>query len=184
VGQFPTTSHIFTHQNTTEKESSMIELNRDVTQTSDDMVESRNFDALPAGWYTVQIDEVEMRETKSGPHAGFEYLSVRFSVVSGDCVSRKFWGRYYIDKRYDDPDKSWRQFDLMARSCKKSQVDDGDELLGEVLDVRVSIEQSTDPLYPDAKNKVEQYRSSGEGPMPPVAAAAANGGAAPWLKTA
>ena len=164
----------------------MIELNRDVTQTSDDMVEDRNFDALAAGWYTVQIDEVEMRESTSGKHAGKQYLSFRFSVVSGDFVGQKFWGQYYIDKRYKDPDASWRQFDLMARSCKKSQVGDGDELLGEVLDVRVSIETSTDPKYPKAKNRCEQYRSSADGTMPPpvLADAAGNGGAAPWLKTA
>jgi hypothetical protein len=164
----------------------MIELNRDVTQTSDDMVESRNFDALPAGWYTAQIDEVEMRETSSGKNAGFHYLSVRFSVASGDCVSRKFWGQYYIDKRYENADDSWRNFDLMARACKKSHVGDGDELLGEVLDVRVSIKESTNPLYPKAKNECDQYRLSADGTMPPpaVTAAAGNGGAAPWLKTA
>jgi hypothetical protein len=163
----------------------MIELNRDVTQTSEnDVVMDSSFEVLEPGWYTVQIDDVEMRESKK---SGFDYLQLRFSVVSGDCVSRKFWGRYYIDDRYPEKTRkgSWRNFDLMARSCKKSQVGDCDELLGEVLDVRVSIEKSNDPLFSD-QNKCEQYRSSADGTMPPPAAAAAvaNGGAAPWLKTA
>ena len=157
----------------------MIELNRDVLDV--DPAFEQAFTPLPDGWYTVQIDDVEMRDSK----AGHQYLNLRFSVTSGDYVGRKLFNGFNIGETYSSTvqDCAWRDFDLMATAVKKRRVGDGDELLGLILDVKLTTKQ--DKGY-DPRNKISQYRSSADGDKtpPPIAAAVANGGAAPWLKTA
>jgi hypothetical protein len=155
----------------------MIELNREVS-LKEDPANLHNFEPMPDGWYTVQIDDIEQRTSQKGN----DYLNVRFSVGVGDYVGRKVFERYNIwNSNAVAVDIAWREFDSLARACRKSHVADGDELLGQTLDVKLVTEASDG--Y-DPQNKVKQYRSSGEGPLPPVSAAANNGGAAPWLKTA
>jgi hypothetical protein len=156
----------------------MIELNREVQQEDPELL--RSFEPLADGWYTVQVDDVEQRTSNKGN----DYLNVRFSVAVGDFVGRKVFERYNIwNSNTVAVDIAWREFDSLARACRKSHVADGDELLGETLDVKLKTEESEG--Y-DPQNKIQQYRSSAEGTMPPpaVTAAAGNGGAAPWLKTA
>ena len=155
----------------------MIELNREVLDV--DPALERAFTPMPNGWYTVQIDDVEQRTAKSGN----DYLNVRFSVTSGDYVGRKVFERFNIwNSNAVAVDIAWREFDAMARACKKSKVADGDELLGEVLDVKLTTEESDG--Y-DPQNKVQQYRTSdSDSTPPPVAAAALGNGEPPWLKTA
>ena len=68
---------------------------------------------LPAGEYTMQIVQSDLRPTKAGTG---QYLWLEFDVVSGPCApGRKFWDRLNIENPNDQA-KKIGLFQLLAIS--------------------------------------------------------------------
>lgn len=137
------------------------------------------FEALPAGWYPVQIISEEQKEAKSG---NGEYVKFEFEITEGPYKGRKLWDQYSL----------WHtnaQTVEIAQKAIKSiaeavgiETDDTEQLHNRVFDVKVIIEKSDE--WGD-RNRIRGYRKhAGIGAtMPPPAASAPKApAAAPWKR--
>lgn len=126
--------------------------------TDDDLTEQK-FTPAPAGWYPVEIEEIETRESKSAKNPGKPFYSIKFKSVDED----RFKGRFF------DNVMLWQgaHYDIVAigkalgliESAGDFSIPTEDELLGKELEVRVVIEKYTNRDDEEAeRNAVKGYR--------------------------
>jgi len=141
-------------------------------------------DPVPAGNYSVEITNSEVKDLKSGNGTG---LSLEFTII--DPVSftgRKVWAHINIEHRTSAQAQSIGQSQLAAlcRSVGISHLGDSDELFGKVLRIRTKVREAVGDY--SAKAEVSGYEPAGiAAPMgrsvsPPPAAPAAP--ARPWAR--
>jgi hypothetical protein len=96
------------------------------------------FKPLPKAWYTVEIDEVEARDVKSGKNAGKEMFNYKLKVEGGD-----FDGRYLFVNACLWAEAIFTQRDIQAatglytRGETKFEIADEDDLVGKQMLVYV-----------------------------------------------
>lgn len=127
-------------------------------------------DPVPEGWYTVQIDESDIKPTKDNASTGGAFLQVRFSVMGGQHNGRKLFSRFNI--RNANPvaqEIGYKQLSAVAHAVGVLMVQDSQQLHGIPLKVRVKVragQQKKDmggnPIpgdFYEASNEISAYRN-------------------------
>lgn len=140
-----------------------------------------DFSPIPAGWYTAQINSVELRDTKAGDGA---FLAVRWDVTGPSHQGRVVFANLNIKNKSEKAEEiGRRQLGDIMRAGSLTSCSDTDELCGVNCEIKVTISKSEE--YGE-RNEIKAYRSAGD--VAP-AAAPSNGepakkakakDAAPW----
>jgi hypothetical protein len=154
-----------------------------------DPADSRDFSPLPAGLYTVEITNADIKDLKSGNGTG---LSVEFTVIDPEQYARrKVFANLNIRHTNSQAEQiAQSQLSALCRAVGIGVLDDTDALFQKILKVRVKIRAASGG-YPES-NDITGYEPAGA--MPPAVspqrsaapAPAAAGGASrkPWQKAA
>lgn len=119
---------------------------------------SHNFTPLPPGSYPVEIESVEIKDTKAGTG---KYLKVQYNVIGEDYNGRKLFDQINILNPSEKAQEiGRRQLADLARACDIPFLDDEDMLIGKQLEVRVKVKQEKD-REPD--NEIKGYKPLGGG---------------------
>lgn len=101
---------------------------------------TQGFSPLPAGWYNVEIDEVETRQVKSGKNAGKEMYNYKLKVTDGDFSGRKLFTNSCLW-----PEAIFTQYNIQVatglheKGEKNFTIASEDDLIGKELKVRVAL---------------------------------------------
>lgn len=145
--------------------------------------EKREFEPLPAGWYTATITDAGLRDTKAGTGS---YIWMRFDITGPAHQGRVVFAN--ITRTNPNPkaeEIGRQQLGEVMRAIGVQKLSDTDQLLGANLSIKLTIKDS--PEY-GLKNEVQAFKAI-EGSAPPVSAPApaaapapATSAAAPWAK--
>ena len=140
-------------------------------------VSDRNFEPLPAGWYSAVINGAEIKMTKAGTG---KYIAVRYDITGPTHQGRVVFGNLNIKNANPTAEKIGReQLGEIMRAVGLATVQDTDQLIGGQLQIKLDVRESEQ--Y-GASNDVKGFKSNGSAP-PKAAPAAASGKAAPpWVK--
>jgi hypothetical protein len=140
-------------------------------------VSDRNFEPLPAGWYTAVVNGAEIKNTKAGTG---QYIAIRYDITGPSHQGRVVFGNLNIKNPNPKAEEIGRQqLGELMRSIGLSTVQDTDQLIGGQLQIKLEIRESEQ--Y-GASNDVKAFKANGSA-SPKVAPAAASGKAAPpWVK--
>ena len=140
-------------------------------------VSERNFEPLPAGWYTAVVNGAEIKNTKAGTG---QYIAVRYDITGPTHQGRVVFGNLNIKNPNPKAEEIGRQqLGELMRAIGLSTVQDTDQLIGGQLMIKLDVRESEQ--Y-GASNDVKGFKSNGSVP-PKAAPAAASGKAAPpWVK--
>lgn len=132
-------------------------------------------DAIPAGWYNVQIDQSELKPTKDGSGA---YLELRLAVLDGQYVGRKVFARLNLKNNNQQAvEIAYKDLSAICHAVGVMQVQDSSQLHGKPMKIKVSVRAATGEY--EASNEVKAYKNINENVGGPGAMPAAGGGA-PW----
>ena len=143
-------------------------------------VSDRNFEPLPAGWYSAVVNGAEIKVTKAGTG---KYIAVRYDITGPTHQGRVVFGNLNIKNPNPTAEKIGReQLGEIMRAIGLATVQDTDQLIGGQLMVKLDVRESEQ--Y-GASNDVKAFKANGS--VPPAAAkaaaSAASGKAAPpWIK--
>jgi hypothetical protein len=144
-------------------------------------VTEKNFEVLPAGWYTASITGAEVKQTKSGTG---QYLRVEYTVSGPTGAGRKVWSNYNVRNENPKAESIGReQLAELLRAIGKPRLGDTDELLGSAVSIKVKVRAASGEY--EASNEVAGSKSlDGAAPPAPAAAkpAAPTKAAPPWAK--
>lgn len=118
--------------------------------------ESTDYSPIPAGWYRCRITEASLETTKAGTG---QYIKCRYDVLDGPHANRVFFGN--INIRNPNPkaeEIGAEQLGKLMRSIGLARVSDTDQLVGGVMQVKVTIRQSEQ--YGDS-NEVKDWKADG-----------------------
>lgn len=143
-----------------------------------------DFDPLPAGWYSAQISDADVKSTKSGTG---KYIRVRYDITGPTHQGRCVFGNINIKNDNVKAEEIGRQQlgDIM-RAIGLDVVRDTDQLLGGNLQIKLAIK--TDDY--GTKNEVKGFKAvSGSSAPKPMATASSEpkptptaGSKPPWAK--
>jgi hypothetical protein len=141
----------------------------------------RNFDPLPAGWYSATIGGAEVKATKAGTG---EYIAVRYDITGPSHQGRVVFGNLNIKNANPTAEAiGYQQMGELMRAIGLPRIDDTDQLVGGQLQIKLDVRKSEQ--YGDS-NDVKAFKSLAGGSMPMAAASAAPKAAAkaapPWIK--
>jgi hypothetical protein len=141
----------------------------------------RNFEPLPAGWYTATIGGAEVKATKAGTG---EYIAVRYDITGPSHQGRVVFGNLNIKNANPTAEAiGYQQMGELMRAIGLPRIDDTDQLVGGQLQVKLDVRKSEQ--YGDS-NDVKAFKSLSGGAMPIAAASAAPKAPAkatpPWVK--
>jgi len=106
-------------------------------------VSDRNFEPLPAGWYTAVVNGAEIKNTKAGTG---QYIAVRYDITGPTHQGRVVFGNLNIKNPNPKAEEIGRQqLGELMRAIGLSTVQDTDQLIGSpkliaVWDVRLAID--------------------------------------------
>lgn len=125
--------------------------------------QSRDYTALPAGPYDVEISNAEVKTTKAGTG---QYLEVEYVVISPEqYAKRKIWSRINLANPNADAERIGRsELAALCQAVGITVLKDSDELFQRMLRVRVKVDRR-EPTNP--RNEVTGWESHG-GTTPPV----------------
>lgn len=139
----------------------------------------RNFEPLPAGWYTSTIGGAEVKATKAGTG---EYIAIRYDITGPTHQGRVVFGNLNIKNANPTAEAiGYQQMGELMRAIGLPRVDDTDQFVGGQLQIKLDIRKSEQ--YGDS-NDVKGFKSLSGGAMPMAAApkAASAKAAPPWVK--
>jgi len=139
----------------------------------------RNYEPLPAGWYTATIGGAEVKATKAGTG---EYIAIRYDITGPTHQGRVVFGNLNIKNANPTAEAiGYQQMGELMRAIGLARVDDTDQFIGGQLQVKLDIRKSEQ--YGDS-NDVKGFKSLSGGAMPMAAApkAASAKAAPPWVK--
>jgi hypothetical protein len=143
-------------------------------------VSDRNFEPLPAGWYSAVVNGAEIKVTKAGTG---KYIAVRYDITGPTHQGRVVFGNLNIKNANPTAEKIGReQLGEIMRAIGLATVQDTDQLIGGQLMIKLEIRES-EQYGPS--NDVKAFKSIGSAPPPAAAAAKAAPAAAkspPWVK--
>lgn len=127
-----------------------------------DLPAGNNFDPVPAGWYTVKIVEAPVKDTKAGTG---QYIAVRYDILGPSYQGRVIFGNLNIKNPNPQAEEIGRQqMGDLARSIGLEKLSDSDQLIGGVLQIKVSVRKQDG--YDD-QNDVKGFKpADGAVPMP------------------
>lgn len=145
--------------------------------------QSGNSEPVPAGNYTVEVTNSEVKELKSGNGLG---LSLEFTIINpAPFAHRKVWANINVEHTNEQTQSIGQsQLSALCRAVGISRMEDSDELFGRILRIRTKVREATGSYGPRAE--VSGYESAGVTPPaarqapPPAAAPAA--AARPWAR--
>lgn len=141
-------------------------------------VSDRNFEPLPAGWYTAVVNGAEIKVTKAGTG---KYIAVRYDITGPCYQGRVIFGNLNIKNPNPKAEEIGRQqLGELMRAIGLPAVQDTDQLIGGQLMIKLDVRESEQ--Y-GASNDVKAYKANGS--APPAAAKAAptsTKAAPPWVK--
>lgn len=144
-----------------------------------------NFAPIPAGVYTAQIVESEIRALKSG---NGEALALQFEILGNQYSGRKIFANLNINHTNKDAERiSQEQLSAICHAVGVLQLQDSSQLHHKPLNIRVKIRKQDG--YED-RNEISGYDAAtgavAGSPNPSQAQAPATGGAPrkPWEKAA
>lgn len=139
---------------------------------------------LPAGAYTVEITNAEVKDLKSGNGTG---LTVEYTVIDPQQFARrKVWQNLNI--RHTNPQAeqiAQSQLSALCRAVGIGVLTDSDQLFQRIVRINVKVRPGDGQYGP--RNEVTGYESAGTATptaAKPAAAAPAANKAAPWAKKA
>lgn len=142
-----------------------------------------DFQPLPAGWYSVTINDAEIRTTKAG---NGQYIAVRYDVTGPTHQGRVVFGNINISNPNPKAEEiGHQQLGQLMRAIGLTQVSDTDQLIGGSLEIKLKIRKSDE--YGDS-NDVSGFKaiagSSAPAPMQQQAPAAQSAPTQrpPWQK--
>ncbi len=116
------------------------------------------FEPLAAGWYPVEIENAEIRDTKAGTG---KYLKLELSVIGEQHNGRKLWPNINLmNPNAKAVEIGMRELAALGLACGLAAITDTDELLGKQIQARVKIKQEKG--Y-DPDNEVTAYKPLGSG---------------------
>lgn len=141
-------------------------------------VSDRNFEPLPAGWYSAVVNGAEIKNTKAGTG---QYIAVRYDITGPTHQGRVVFGNLNIKNPNPKAEEIGRQqLGELMRAIGLSTVQDTDQLIGGQLMIKLDVRESEQ--Y-GASNDVKGYKANGSAPPKAAPVAAASGKAAPpWVK--
>lgn len=163
----------------------MAKVNRKSYDASKDT--SRNFEPIPRGWYIVQFEDVEDRESSKTP---LNYTRVMCRVISGEHTNRVIFDNLMLSARVPDAQLSEGQRGIINRGTKivdqiaagmgmgDDEVDT-DHFLGKTARIRVSIDKGSGEYGPS--NRIEEADPQGTGAAQPETGGARNANDPDWL---
>ena len=143
-------------------------------------VSDRNFEPLPAGWYTAVVNGADIKVTKAGTG---KYISVRYDITGPTHQGRVVFGNLNIKNPNPTAEKIGReQLGEIMRAIGLATVQDTDQLIGGQLMIKLEVRESEQ--YGNSYD-VKGFKSTGS--APPAAAAkaapaASTKAAPPWVK--
>jgi len=109
------------------------------------------FDEIPDGKYNVNVDKVELSESK----AGKPMLKWTFKIIAGDFKGRKMWKYNMIEAEK----LSWLKKDLAKAGMKLAKLSELEGQLESLLDTKLEITKKTkndfDAIYINAKIEID-----------------------------
>ena len=149
-------------------------------------VSESSYDPIPAGWYTANIKNAEIRQTKNGTG---QYIAVRYDIEGPSHSGRVIFGNINIKNANPKAEEIGRQqLGEVMRAIGLSVVRDTDQLIGGTLQIKVDISHQ-DGYEP--RNEVRGYKAITGGTAPRVGGSAptvgsdsgvAKGATPPWAK--
>jgi hypothetical protein len=148
--------------------------------------EGRDFAPMPAGAYTVEVTNAEVKDLASGNGTG---LKLELTVIDPEqYAKRKVWANLNIRHSNSQAEQIGQaQLSALCHAVGIPVLKDSDQLFGKILRVRLKIKPAQGG-YP-AGNEVTAFEAvSGAQPGPAVSRPAANAPAAapakrvPWQK--
>ena len=130
------------------------------------------YEAIPAGWYNVIVDQSEMKPAKA---EGNWYLEVRLNILDGQYTGRKLFTR--MNLRNQNPkaqEIAYRELAGLCQAAGRMQVGDSAELHNIPLKVKVKVKPAQGEY--EASNEIQVFANINT-QTGPVAGPA---GAAPW----
>lgn len=115
-----------------------------------------SFDPVPAGDYTVTINEANLQDTKA--RTG-QMIKMRLDIVAPSHEGRVLWANLNIRNPSETAERIGRQqLNSIMQAIGLQSIQDTDELVGGTLSVKVSIRQSEQ--Y-GAQNEVKAFKPAG-----------------------
>ena len=115
---------------------------------------SASYDAIPAGWYTAQIDSAEICKTKAGTG---QYLKMKFTVLGGDFGNRVVFENINLSNpNATAVEIGMRALAGLGQACGLMAIGDTTDLLSKMCQIRVKIEAAKGEH--EASNSVSAYK--------------------------
>jgi hypothetical protein len=125
-----------------------------------------DFEPIPAGWYPVEIEKAEIKDTKAGDG---KYLKIEHTVVGDKFANRKIWKQInLVNKSEKAVEIGLRELAALGIACGLSAITDTSELLGKQVLAKVEIKKD-EGREPD--NQIRTYKPL-DGAVAPKATAA------------
>jgi len=123
------------------------------------------FEPLPAGWYMVEIEGAEVKDTK----AGDKRLAIKMTVMTEPYTNRKLFGGMML--KHKNPkvvEIGHRELAGLCEAIGNKALQDCTELIGKVIEAKVNV-RIRELYKPD--NEVKSYRAVGGTPATTAVAA-------------
>jgi hypothetical protein len=158
------------------------------TFEADNLPQGNSYEALPAGWYNVNVTGAELKNTKAG---NGQYIAVRYDVTGPTHQGRVVFGNLNIKNPNPKAEEIGRQqLGELMRAIGLARVTDTDQLIGGSLQIKLEVKHQEG--Y-EPSNDVKGYKSlTGSVPAASAASAPAQAAAAapaasgkaapPWAK--
>lgn len=133
-----------------------------------------NFDPLPAGWYTANITQAELKTTAAGDG---QYIKLRYDITGPTHQGRVVFGNLNIKNASAKAEEIGRQqLGEIMRAIGLAKVQDTDQLIGASIQIKLDVrpartDEKTGKTY-EASNDVKGFKAVNGGAAPTFAAAA------------
>lgn len=153
------------------------------TYAASDMPQgNNNYEPLPAGWYTANITQAELKSTTAGDG---QYIKLRYDITGPSHQGRVVFGNLNIKNPSAKAEEIGRQqLGEIMRAIGLAKVQDTDQLIGGSIQIKLEVrpartDDKTGKTY-EASNDVKGFKAvSGSSASFASAAPAASAPAAP-----
>ena len=135
---------------------------------------NNNYEPLPAGWYTANITQAELKSTVAGDG---QYIKLRYDITGPTHQGRVVFGNLNIKNASAKAEEIGRQqLGEIMRAIGLAKVQDTDQLIGASIQVKLDVrpartDEKTGKTY-EASNEVKGFKAVNGGAAPTFAAAA------------
>ena len=129
---------------------------------TDSLPKGDDYKPIPAGWYTASIKRADVKPTKDGTG---QYVNFGFSIQGPTNSGRMIFGIINIRNKNPEAERiGLQQMGDIILAVGLKRVQDTDELLGQSLEIKVSIDPAKDGY--DERNNVKGFRASEGSSLP------------------